>query len=239
MRRVVFVRHGQASYLEPPYDRLTATGTRQMSKLAQYWLARGVRFDRVFCGPALRHRQSEQIVAEAYVSSAAPWPPVTVMESFDEFPAEAVVKRAIKDLARQSPEVASLVQRLGAAKNPSEKREALDQLVLQLTRSWAAGEFGHESIESWQDFYERICGALRQVLESVGEGAQVVVFTSAGPIAAAFAETFRVPAPQAIELAFSLYNSATAEFEFDGSQVWLGPFNNVAHLDDLELLTRR
>ena len=46
MSRIILVRHAQASFLEPIYDKLCATGEVQACLLGEYWARRGVLFRR-------------------------------------------------------------------------------------------------------------------------------------------------------------------------------------------------
>ena len=53
------VRHGQASFGEADYDRLSPLGHRQCVKLGEYFRAKGITaFDSVFTGTLKRHAQS-------------------------------------------------------------------------------------------------------------------------------------------------------------------------------------
>jgi broad specificity phosphatase PhoE len=61
MGRVFLVRHAQASFLEPNYDRLSATGEAQSRILGEYWARHKVVFDRICSGPRVRHRDTESL----------------------------------------------------------------------------------------------------------------------------------------------------------------------------------
>lgn len=54
MRRVVLVRHAQASFLEPNYFKLCATGEVQARLLGEYWARCGALFSRAWSGPRVR-----------------------------------------------------------------------------------------------------------------------------------------------------------------------------------------
>ena len=66
MSRVILVRHAQASFLEPNYDKLCATGEVQARLLGEYWARRGVLFSRAWSGPRVRQVQTARMVEEAY-----------------------------------------------------------------------------------------------------------------------------------------------------------------------------
>ena len=51
MATLLLVRHAQASFFGPTYDRLTEHGRRQARLLGQHWLSTGIRPRRLVIGP--------------------------------------------------------------------------------------------------------------------------------------------------------------------------------------------
>src|SRR5215467_9215028 len=98
MSRLFLVRHGQASFLERNYDKLSTRGEQQSRILGEYWAGLNVRFDRVFSGPRVRQRETARIVGEACKSAGVHWPEPIVLETFDEFQAELVIERSLPAL---------------------------------------------------------------------------------------------------------------------------------------------
>ena len=66
MSRLFLIRHGQASFLERNYDKLSPKGEQQSRMLGEYWAGLKLRFDRVYSGPRVRQRETARIVGEAY-----------------------------------------------------------------------------------------------------------------------------------------------------------------------------
>ena len=52
MSNLFLVRHGQASFLETNYDKLSSKGEAQSRMLGEYWVKHGVSFDQFFPGLA-------------------------------------------------------------------------------------------------------------------------------------------------------------------------------------------
>jgi broad specificity phosphatase PhoE len=96
MSRLFLVRHGQASFLERNYDKLSPKGEEQARILGEYWAGLNLAFDRVYSGPRVRQRETARIAGEAYKAAGMPWPEQTVLQEFDEFQAEAVMERRMK-----------------------------------------------------------------------------------------------------------------------------------------------
>ncbi|HSK45272.1 MAG TPA: phosphoglycerate mutase family protein, partial [Candidatus Binatia bacterium] len=85
MSRLFLVRHGQASFLERNYDKLSAKGEEQRRMLGDYWASLQLGFDRVYSGPRVRQRETARLVGEVYKSAGLPWPEPVVLPEFDEF----------------------------------------------------------------------------------------------------------------------------------------------------------
>ena len=58
MSVLYLVRHGQATVEGDDYDQLSAIGAEQSNALGNFWIGRGLSFDRVLVGPRRRHRQT-------------------------------------------------------------------------------------------------------------------------------------------------------------------------------------
>ncbi len=80
MGRVFLVRHAQASFLHPNYDKLSAIGEVQARRLGEFWAQRKITFDRVCSGPAARHLNTAAIVGDAYARSGQLFPQPDVLD---------------------------------------------------------------------------------------------------------------------------------------------------------------
>jgi broad specificity phosphatase PhoE len=88
MGRLFLVGHAQASFLSEDYDRLSALGETQARLLGEYRAQCNLVFDRGCSGPALRHRQTAQLVCEAYQKVSLDFPTPVIADEFDEFQGE-------------------------------------------------------------------------------------------------------------------------------------------------------
>ena len=66
MSHLVLVRHGQASFLEKNYDRLSPKGEQQSLLLGEYWAQHKIVFEKVYSGPKIRQRETARIAGEGY-----------------------------------------------------------------------------------------------------------------------------------------------------------------------------
>src|SRR5215468_12628688 len=110
MSRLFLVRHGQASFLQPDYDKLSAKGETQSRLLGEYWSQRKLVFDAVYSGPRRRQKETARIVGEEYCKAGVRWSEPEVLDHFDEFRAEAVIAHALPKLVESNAQVRGLHQ---------------------------------------------------------------------------------------------------------------------------------
>lgn len=240
MSYLILVRHGQASFLADDYDQLSAKGRMQSERLGEYWGSVPDRtFDVIIHGPAKRHAQTGEIVAEAFRAKGLVWPEPVEISEFDEYQAFELMRAALPGLLEREPEVRALeadFQRLSGAQ---EKARAFEKLFQRVTRMWVNGELEADGVEPWAQFCARVIRGLERVRDLAGKKANVVVFTSGGPIAAAASVALGLSAIKTLELSWASRNSSYSEFLFSDGRFSLSSFNVHPHLTDRSLLTYR
>ena len=238
---LVLVRHGQASYLEgDSYDRLSPLGERQARLLGAYWGRLGVRFDAVYSGPAERHRRTAEIAAAAAAEHGLGWPEIRILEEFDEFPGEEIMRKLGPLLLERHAHIRDMFAAFENARDKQERKRTLDRLFYEVALRWVDGEVSSPEVESWTEFYARVEKAVEEALRAVQPGGRVVVFTSGGPTAVAASLALDIPARKTLELAFSPRNASFTEFFVTRGSLRLSAFNCYPHLDGRrELLTYR
>src|SRR4029077_6342137 len=95
---VFLVRHAQASFLEPNYDKLSALGEAQARLLGEYWVRHKIVFDRACTGPCVRQKDTLAIVSDAFKNGGIQFPEHVVLPEFDEYQAEAVLECGLPGL---------------------------------------------------------------------------------------------------------------------------------------------
>lgn len=236
---LTLVRHGQASYLEENYDRLSPVGELQSKRLGEFWARRGVCFDAVFSGPAQRHRRTAEIVLRTCRLGGLEWPEAEILPQFDEFPGEQVMRVFAPVLRERHPQIKQMGDAFLAANDAAEKRAAMDRLFHEVSRRWVDAEVSSPEVESWNQFTARVGAGIAEIRRRIRPGDRAVVFTSAGPTAVVVSLALGIPARNTLELAFSPNNGSYSEFRLDAGAVTLSTFNSFPHLDEPELLTYR
>ncbi|MGA7647842.1 MAG: phosphoglycerate mutase family protein, partial [Terriglobales bacterium] len=158
MSHITLVRHGQASFLEPDYDKLCANGETQSRLLGEYWARRGVVLSGVYSGPRVRQLETSRIVAEAYRRAGIDFPETVVVSEFDEYPAEAVLRECLPQLLQSNAEIRELRRayqkssEVAGSPHSLDRRTTFQRLFETVIGKWVAGEVTADGIESWHEF---------------------------------------------------------------------------------------
>ncbi|MFZ0135472.1 MAG: histidine phosphatase family protein [Candidatus Sulfotelmatobacter sp.] len=239
MSRVILVRHAQASFLEPIYDKLSATGEVQSRLLGEYWARRGVQFSRVCSGPRVRQVQTARIVEEACRRLGQEFPEVAVMEQFDEYPAEAVLKLGLPQVLETSQEVRDLRHAFERAEDIDARKRSFQQMFEAIIGMWVSGALVIYGVESWRDFCARVDRGIGAIVNGATPAGDSVVFTSGGPIGVAMRRALHLSHAETLQLTWMSRNASFAEFISSGERFTLSAFNAHPHLEDERLLTYR
>ncbi|SHK18195.1 Broad specificity phosphatase PhoE [Desulfatibacillum alkenivorans DSM 16219] len=232
MSLLYMVRHGQASFGTPNYDRLSPTGQEQSKNLARHLIDKQSKFHAVYTGNMLRHQQTAQpLVDEGGLKGLCPGD-FTVNGAFDEYDATSVWTIQIEEMIREEPSIAQELSRL------PDDREVFERLFRQAMLRWVSGDQDEEKGPTWKAFSSRVAKGVKEVMETHGEDENVIVFSSAGPVSAALQFALDLDYAKAMELAFSTLNASVTVFEFNRKHITLQGYNNVSYLEE-SLITDR
>jgi broad specificity phosphatase PhoE len=239
MGRVFLVRHAQASFLEPDYDKLSPTGEAQARILGEYWARHKVVFDRVCTGPRVRHRGTEKAVREIYAKHSLNLPNSVVFEEFDEFQGDVVLEKSIAHLCETNPHIRDLDDAVRNANSPPQRRRNFQKLFETVVTMWVGGELTVDGVESWEAFTARVNRGLSQFLSAASKSETCAIFTSGGPVAVSVQRALHLSPQHTLQVAWMPRNCSYSEFLFSGERFTLSTFNSFQHLDDPALLTYR
>jgi len=239
MSRLFVVRHGQASFLEPDYDKLSRLGEKQSQLLGEHWAALGVSFSHIYSGPRVRQKETARIAREAANGSASLLPEAELLPQFDEFQGEAVMDRCLPGLLERDAELRRIHEVFLAAPKGPEQHRSFQRVFEQVIRRWIRGEVEAEGIESWQAFRERVRSGYERIAQRHKGDQSVAVFTSGGPIGIAMQKALQLTDEKALESGMMMRNAGCCEFLFSGDRFTLSSYNSLPHLTDPALLTYR
>lgn len=237
--RVFLVRHAQASFLEPDYDKLSTIGETQACLLGEYWARHRIRFDRVCSGPRVRQIDTAKFVGDRYRSAGLLFPEPVVMQEFDEYHGEAVLKESLPQLFERDRRIRELHQKFQESGSPDERRRTFQRMFEAVIVKWVDGEISVPGVESWSNFCARVNQGLSKFISKGSRGEQAVIFCSAGPIGVAAQRALDLLPTNVLRLVWMSRNCSYSEFLFSGHRFTLSSFNAFPHLDDASLLTYR
>jgi broad specificity phosphatase PhoE len=232
MIEIFFIRHAQASFGQPAYDRLSAVGELQAALLGRYFTDNGIRFDAIYSGALRRQVQTATIVAKQMNGHKSQ--DIMIDADFNEIDSSDQMMNRLYAVIQEDPLLSEQMKQIhtdhGAIKRIFDMAEKTDMLEVD------------EDARKRQvrQFRSRISGAINNLVSKVGDDKKVVVFTSGGPTAVALRQTLDTSKEQTIRLGWELRNTSMTVLRYDQERLWLVLFNCVAHLEaqkDPELIT--
>ncbi len=215
MGTLYLVRHGQASFGEDDYDRLSPLGHRQARRLGEYLRERfareGIGIDTVLMGSLKRHRETWEGMAQGAGWSHAPlvWP------GLNEYDSEALIQ-AIHPEPLAKPDTPELYRHHF-------------RLLRDALKGWMDGRIAPQGMPSYTAFVQGIEAALDHVRQQCRGNAMIV--SSGGPISTAVGRVLGTPPETTIELNLRIRNTALTEFAFTPKRHMLVSYNTLPHLD--------
>jgi len=239
MSRLFLVRHGQASFLERNYDKLSPKGEAQSRLLGEYWAGLKLHFDRVYSGPRVRQRETARIVGEAYRDAGLAWPEPAVLDTFDEFQAEMVLERSLPDLIETDSDIRGMHQAFKDSQTRPEQFKTFQRIFEVVIGRWAEGGIPLDGIEPWPQFCSRVQSGLSQLQSNGSRGQQIVIFSSGGPVGVAMHRALGLSTEATLKTAWMVRNCAYSEFVFSARRFTLSSYNATPHFTDPEFITYR
>lgn len=231
MSTLYLVRHGQASFLEDDYDRLSDLGGEQARKLGAHWLAEGVVINEVYSGALRRQRETEHAVGEVFRNAGVVWPDATILPGLDEYRAEDFMDVLTEELGAREPDVRELAESYQQASDGPAVYKSFHRLLEAIMRHYVVADYQASGFESWREFHHRVTTALARIRDQrEASGRKIAVFTSAGAIGVAVQTVSQAPEQIAVELSWRVLNASITAFEFRPGRITLDCFNAVTHL---------
>lgn len=230
MGTLFLIRHGQASYGEADYDRLSPRGQDQ-ARAVGAWLA-AARLDATYAGPL---RRQQQTIAFARETAGIPEP--TTVPELAEYPAFEMLQHLVPRLVADDPKFAQLT----SAPTP----RLLDEAFHAILGRWSRDEWAVPGMERAADFAHRVRTGLDRIVRAAAPGARIAAVTSAGPIGVAVGLVFGIAEERMIRTSITIRNASITELRFRSTdfawhpdKVSLVTFNLTSHLPP-ELTTER
>jgi len=212
MPYLYLVRHAQPDFTGH-YDSVTELGHVQSAWLGEHFAARGLRFARVISGSLARQSGTLDTIL-----NRLPEVPARVVDArFNEYDAASVLATFHADSDR-------LLRSSG-------DRRGYFTAIREALFAWSRHEGPVPGGETWQQFGERISGAVATACEGLDASAPVLIVTSGGVIGRVIADTLGAGPEAAIQLNLQTRNTGITELACGRMVSRVVAFNAVPHLE--------
>jgi broad specificity phosphatase PhoE len=239
---IYLVRHGQAGTRDA-YDSLSDLGKNQARATGEHLASQGLRFARAYSGELDRQRQTATHICDAYANSALSFPTIEYDAGWNEFDLAQVSRElapplcaADSDFRHEYEQMLEQVRTSNGAQAKAVHRKWLP-CDTKLVEAWIRGRFPYTG-ESWKRFYERVV-ACRSRIGDPHARENILVVTSATPIAIWTGLSLEISDDRVMRLAGALYNASYTILRLRNEQLRLFTFNAACHLSASGILTHR
>jgi broad specificity phosphatase PhoE len=234
------VRHGQASFFAENYDRLSTLGELQARRLGEFFASRGVRFDAVYSGPAVRQRRTAEIIVTTMTELGCRCPVASVVEGLNEHSGDKLLSApSARAFFERHPELGALAKSFREAREPDDVQRGFQKLFEAVVRRWTDGELTVPGVEQWHEFHERARRAIESITSHPERGRIILAVSSVGPISVALQTALEASIPVSLDLGWRLRNASVTTFLYTSDRMTLDGFNSVAHLANQQEITYR
>ena len=225
MNIIYMIRHGQASFGEDNYDRLSEKGVRQAGILGEHLINTGLRADALYSWTLQRQQATAKEVISRFKEHGIDVPEHSLCEALNELDASAILTSQVPDMISENPSLKNDLERI-YTDDQSFKR-IFEMAMLR----WVSGDFEKPGIESWDTFSLRVWKGITEIMSRHNEGKKVLLFTSGGPIAATMQKHLGLSNEHTIRLSWQIVNTSVTRFVYNSSGAALAGFNEISHLE--------
>lgn len=218
MTTLILIRHGQASFDGPSYDRLCARGKAQSRLIGAALAGAGRRPVAAVSGRLERQRATAALA----LGGAENAPEVAVDAAFDEYPSDALFADHWPTVQAADPDLTA------AGPAYRQDRRLFQRALAGVLARWQSGAAG--TAESWESFLHRVRDGMERAVAGRGKDDVVAVFTSGGVIGTAVGSILGLPPDRAIALSWRIHNASLTEIAYGRSGFSLIAFNETGHL---------
>jgi len=242
LSNVYLVRHGQAGTRDA-YDCLSDLGRHQAKLLGEYLAAQRLIFAAAYSGSMKRQQETALGVRESYRAQGIEFPEIVSKSEWDEFDLDDIYREIAPRMCDDDPDFRRQYETMRQEVHAShgEHAAAVHRRWLpcdsQLVKAWIAGKYSYNG-ESWDAFRGRVT-AFRLGIENGDPAANVVVFTSAMPVAIWTGLALDIFDERILRLAAVLHNTSYGVLRLRARDLRLLSFNQAPHLSHTEIRTYR
>lgn len=238
---VYLVRHAQAGTRES-YDSLSELGKQQSQLLGEHLLSQKIRFQAVYAGTLARQQETLEEVRQAYDHAGVFLPAGCADPGWNEFDLGRVYREITPQLSAQDPqfhrEYAEMLEqiRISHGAHRAAIHRKWQPCDTKIVNAWICGRYRYSG-ETWDQFQQRVA-ACRLKMRAGERDENILVVTSAMPIAIWTGLSLEISDERLMRLAGVLYNASYTIVRLRETRQRLFTFNAAPHLP-AEMRTHR
>lgn len=223
------IRHGQASFGKPNYDKLSEIGILQSQILAEHLVSKKTIFDVIYTGTMIRHIETESEYLKFCDKLNISYPPAIRLEALNEYKFENVMSELIPFLLQKNPGLSDKINIMFSNKR------AFQEIFNDVMMTWVSGEFEHlTELMTWSEYKRIVNEGISSVLTQHGKGKTIGIFSSGGPIAVAVQTALNLTDEMAMSVTWQIVNSSVSRFKCTTEKFMLSTFNEFSHFENDE-----
>lgn len=236
------MRHGQAGTRDA-YDSVSELGKRQARLLGEHFVSQSVHFASAYAGELSRQGQTAEQIRTAYSDAGILFPSIEIDRGWNEFNLEQVSSELAPHLCAQDVdfrrEYEEMLEQVRISNGTHAARVHRKWLPCdtKIVEAWVHGRLPYSG-ESWKQFCERVLSCRSRINHSQAHD-NILVVTSATPIAVWTGLALQIADEQVMRLAGALYNTSYTILRLRQGELRLLTFNAACHLGDRGVRTRR
>ena len=225
MSTLYMIRHGQASFGQDNYDKLSDRGMAQAEMLGKYYRNLGLGFDACYTGTMQRHLETGHHFFKGFAGDNVPVPSFSSFAAFNEYDPEVVLQAIIPVLIQEDPGFAQNVE------NMFTDRRSFQLVFEKAILRWVSGETDIPGLITWEAYADHVTQGIRRIMKDYGRGKAIALFTSGGPVTAAVQFALSLSNTAALQLGWQIINSSVTRFKFTSNRIMMMTFNEHSHLE--------
>lgn len=236
MSEFYMIRHGQASFGEENYDRLSSMGVVQAEIVARHWVRIGRKIDAIYVGRMKRQVDTAGVLVSNYKKMRISVPEIISDESFDEYDSASVFEAQLPGMVEENPSISENLTHI------YRNKRTFQYLFEEAMNRWVSGACDIPGVVTWNGFKDRVLSGVDRIMQAQGAKKTLAVFTSGGPISVVVQEALGLTDQSAMAQSWQIMNASITRFKYNAKGLALAGFNDITHLElenDDNLLTYR
>lgn len=221
MASIYVIRHGQASFGEENYDKLSTLGCRQAEVLGEYLRDCGIHFDATYSGDLQRQQKTAKLALASQPADTHH----KIDARLNEINNEEQLDGLLPEVLQKNSALQALVDRGFTSSKDYQK------VLKQVFNYWVSPNCPDSSIQSWASYSSDVRAAMVEIMATHGSGKSIGVFTSGGTIATIVAQVLGLSSEHVYSFYEPVINCSVTQLFYSGDKVSLSYYNDHSFLD--------